>query len=85
MANPHMDLQIAEPISMTLRVEKQPVLELSTGRVGDYHGEYVADALFESQVFPTANKRMLNDFTVKAINYTEAPNASGGKTLTIGG
>lgn len=49
-----------------------------------YTGSYVADALFSTQVFPTAQKTMRSDFTVNAINYTEAPNDSG-ITLTIGG
>ena len=49
-----------------------------------YTGEYEAKALFTEQVFPTATKTMRDDFTVKAINYTEAPNEYG-TTLTIGG
>ena len=49
-----------------------------------YNGNYEADALFSEQVFPTRSKRMMDDFTVHAINYTEAPNDSG-ITVTIGG
>lgn len=49
-----------------------------------YTGEYEANALFSEQVFPTAMKTMSRDFSVHAINYTEAPNESG-ITLTIGG
>lgn len=49
-----------------------------------YTGAYEADALFSTQVFPTAQKTMRSDFTVNAINYTEAPNETG-ITLTIGG
>lgn len=49
-----------------------------------YTGAYEADALFREQVFPTRTKTMANDFTVHAINYTEAPNETG-ITLTIGG
>ena len=49
-----------------------------------YQGSYEADALFSEQVFPTAFKSMSRDFTVHAINYTEAPNDYG-TTLTIGG
>lgn len=49
-----------------------------------YRGAYEADALFSEQLFNTKNKRMVDDFTVHAINYTEAPNDSG-VTLTIGG
>ena len=49
-----------------------------------YTGSYAADALFSEQVFPTAQKTMLDDFVVHAINYTEAPNQYG-TTVTIGG
>lgn len=49
-----------------------------------YTGSYEANALFADQVFPTAMKTMRDDFTVRAINYTEAPNDSG-ITVTIGG
>lgn len=49
-----------------------------------YRGAYEADALFSEQLFPTSNKRMLQDFAVHAINYTEAPNDFG-TTVTIGG
>ena len=49
-----------------------------------YEGSYSADARFTEQVFPTSQKTMLDDFTVHAINYTEAPNDYG-TTLTIGG
>lgn len=49
-----------------------------------YEGAYEADALFSQQVFLTKNKRMVENFTVNAINYTEAPNEYG-TTVTIGG
>lgn len=49
-----------------------------------YEGPYEADARFTEQVFPTKQKSMLDDFTVHAINYTEARNDSG-ITVTIGG
>ena len=52
--------------------------------IAPYTGAYEADALFTEQVFPTRNKRMTDDFTVHAINYTEAPN-DWGTTVTIGG
>lgn len=58
--------------------------EVYTSDAPDYDGEYEARALFSEQVFETAHKRMRNDFTVRAINYTEAPNEYG-TTLTIGG
>ena len=50
----------------------------------EYGGPYEADALFSEQVFPTERKVMAEDFTVHAINYTEAPN-EWGTTVTIGG
>lgn len=62
-------------------------IEVTTGIIVGgvpYAGSYEADALFSEQVFPTALKTMADDFTVHAINYTEAPNDSG-ITLTIGG
>ena len=49
-----------------------------------YEGSYEADARFTEQVFPTKQKSMRDDFTVHAINYTEARNDSG-ITVTIGG
>ena len=49
-----------------------------------YTGAYEAQARFTEQVFPTAMKTMQDDFSVHAINYTEAPNEYG-TTLTIGG
>lgn len=50
----------------------------------DYGGPYEADALFSEQVFATSEKIMRDNFTVHAINYTEAPNPYG-ITVTIGG
>lgn len=50
-----------------------------------YLGPYVAEALFSDQTFPTRRRVMSDDFSVRAINYTEAPNESGGITVTIGG
>lgn len=53
-------------------------------RYPEYEGAYEADARFSEQTFATAQKVMRDDFTVHAINYTEAPNESG-ITVTIGG
>lgn len=50
----------------------------------DYGGPYEADALFSEQMFATSEKIMRDNFTVHAINYTEAPNQYG-TTVTIGG
>lgn len=49
-----------------------------------YIGAYEADAMFIEQVFRTKSRSMTDDFTVHAINYTEAPN-DWGTTVTIGG
>lgn len=49
-----------------------------------YGGPYEADARFSEQTFDTSQKLMRADFTVHAINYTEAPNDTG-ITVTIGG
>lgn len=49
-----------------------------------YEGEYEASARFSDQTFPTMRKTMAQDFKVRAINYTEAPNDSG-TTVVIGG
>lgn len=58
---------------------------MTNGRVyPDYGGPYEADALFSEQVFATSEKIMRDNFTVHAINYTEAPNQYG-TTVTIGG
>ncbi len=59
-------------------------VEVRASILDEYGGPYEADALFSEQVFGTADKYMTDDFTVHAINYTEAPN-EWGKTLTIGG
>lgn len=55
-----------------------------TSDADTYAGPYEADALFSEQTFATAAKLMARDFSVHAINYTEAPNDSG-VTVTIGG
>ena len=49
-----------------------------------YSGAYEANALFREQVFQTNERVMQDDYTVHAINYTEAPNDYG-TTVTIGG
>lgn len=73
-------LHVAEADSPTLSVGG----EVYASDVPEYDGEYEARALFSEQVFGTARKKMRGDFTVRAINYTEAPNEYG-TTLTIGG
>lgn len=83
-------LHVTEPDGALLHVGSDDAAALSIGgeiysvETPPYEGAYEADALFREQLFPTANKRMLQDFAVHAINYTEAPNEYG-TTVTIGG
>ena len=50
----------------------------------DYVGSYDIIPKIESQVMPTADKRLTKDITVQAIPYFEVSNIEGGKTVTIG-
>lgn len=83
-------LHVAESDGALLHVDSDNAAALSIGgeiysvETQPYEGAYEADALFSQQVFLTKNKRMVDDFTVNAINYTEAPNEYG-TTVTIGG
>ena len=83
VADESVDLVVGEGDSLT--IESGEYIPYVLTDLPDYDGAYTADALFSEQVFQTNQKVMRDDFTVRAINYTEAPNASGGKTLTIGG
>lgn len=66
------------------RWEYDEYIKIITSEYPDYEGAYAADARFFEQVFPTNQRVMHDDFTVHAINYTEAPNQYG-TTVTIGG
>lgn len=48
-----------------------------------YEGEYVLTPTVDSQVFPTAEKTMKDDLTVKAIPTYCVGNTSGGSTFYI--
>lgn len=77
------------PPSFGLSVPVVPAFGFDVGTVvyapvDDYTGTYEAGALFHEQIFETKNKLMKDDFTVHAVNYTEAPNEYG-TTVTIGG
>lgn len=50
-----------------------------------YEGEYTVTPKIVSQTMETANKRMTEDVTVKAIPYYEVSNEHNGKTVIIGG
>ena len=79
---------VVESLCGVVDAESQPYeIGVSSGLLEGgtpYMGDYEARALFSEQTFPTAMKTMSRDFSVRAINYTEAPNESG-ITLTIGG
>ena len=49
-----------------------------------YEGEYVVTPSAGSQILETANKKMINDFEVKAIPYYDISNEYG-RTIYIGG
>ena len=83
-------LHVGESPRATLHVQTDTQKTLCIGgllygtNMPEYEGSYEANALFSEQVFDTEQKVMTQDFTVHAINYTEAPN-SYGVTVTIGG
>lgn len=49
-----------------------------------YNGSYEITPKGEDQILETADKKMKEDLTVKAIPYAEVSNTSGGTTFTIG-
>lgn len=60
-------------------------LEIDMFEYDLYPGPYEAvSKCWRDQEFDTASKMMLKNFVVKEITYVEAPNASGGITVTIG-
>lgn len=50
-----------------------------------YEGSYEVEPSAGTQVLATRNRLMTEDIRVKEIAYQEVTNASGGKTITIGG
>lgn len=96
--NHHSLVRLGEPIKLTPLKDAPKLtpqddshtwkageyIRVTDSELPDYTGAYEADARFTAQTFPTSQKVMRDDFTVKAINYTEAPNGSG-ITVTIGG
>lgn len=77
-----IDLVVSDPDSLT--IEDGEYIPYRTQDYDHYEGPYESEALFSEQTFATANKAMRQNFTVHAINYTEAPNDYG-VTVTIGG
>lgn len=49
-----------------------------------YDGPYVVTPAIDSQVLPTAQKRMIDNMTVKAIPYFQTSNPQMGETVYIG-
>ena len=89
MSTTPINLYFQDGCAVRFKVSDAPSLNFDVGTIvygtaDDYTGAYEANALFSEQVFATENKRMVNDFTVHAINYTEAPNDYG-TTVPIGG
>lgn len=85
-------LRVNEQGAVRLRVSddapttfsRSEYVDIHSSEYPDYVGPYEANALFSEQVFQTNESVMQDDFTVHAINYTEAPNPYG-ITVTIGG
>lgn len=48
-----------------------------------YDGPYDATPTINRQVFPTKNKKMLDDFTVQKVPYKEEPLPGGGYSIII--
>ena len=82
----YVEFEFQQDTGFYFSFPEQPTFEFEVGAhvYPDYTGDYEADALFSEQVFQTKSMLMSDDFTVHAINYTEAPNDSG-ITVTIGG
>lgn len=81
LAEDALALEVAE---VALEWGEDEYVRVVTSDADTYAGPYEANALFSEQTFATAAKLMARDFSVHAINYTEAPNDSG-VTVTIGG
>ena len=50
-----------------------------------YEGDYSVTPAVEAQTLDTANKRMIDDLTIKAIPYYSVDNQQQGQTIIIGG
>lgn len=83
---PYADEEVEYALQTSLQVAwgSTEYIEMRAVPVDDYEGPYSAVPSWSNQTFDTANRYMTDDFTVSAINYTEAPNDSG-ITVTIGG
>lgn len=77
------------PLSLQVLDEKAPTwssseyIPMELSDLPDYEGAYSAIPSWQAQTFATANRVMREDFAVSQIVKLEAPNESGGLTLTI--
>lgn len=78
---------IRSDISITGKLKTEDVvfgkIQLS-GNLSIYNGDYTVTPSVEEQTLKTANKKMLEDVTVKKIPFYETSNLSGGNTVYIG-
>ena len=72
-----------KPIELSLDVAIRPTVY--DGELETYDGSYRIDPSFDQQTLETAGKAMMNDVVVEAIIVSRTTNASGGRTIYIGG
>ena len=73
------------PITGKLKIEDVVFGKIQiSGNLSIYNGNYTVTPSVEEQTLKTANKKMLEDVTVKKIPFYETSNLSGGNTVYIG-
>ena len=73
------------PITGKLKIEDVVFGKIQlSGNLSIYNGDYTVTPSVEEQTLKTANKKMLEDVTVKKIPFYETSNLSGGNTVYIG-
>ena len=78
---------IRSEISITGKLKTEDVVFGNvqvSGNLSIYNGDYTVTPSVEEQTLKTANKKMLEDVTVKKIPFYETSNLSGGNTVYIG-
>ena len=78
---------IRSEISITGKLKTEDVVFVKiqlSGNLSIYNGDYTVTPSVEEQTLKTANKKMLEDVTVKKIPFYETSNLSGGNTVYIG-
>lgn len=86
-----IDLKVLEQRPIDLDVhDARPVvwgtseyIPMVVSDLPEYEGAYTATPSWQEQTLATANRVMREDFEIEAIVKLEAPNESGGLTLTI--